>query len=273
MKVLRELNLENVVFFSIGTEVLRLHFDLSRLLDSKLDPNRTYTESEKEEFFEKKKHLYSEFSKISSITIGKIKEGELMLKTFSNPDEKILLTEFCTTLDKIVASNKKTVLCGYGLKGFDIPFTLQRCMVMGVDPCSLIDSGAAKPWELTAVDVLEIWKSSAYTTPRLINVAFALGIDYEKLASFEEDYSLKGYTDLKVFTIAQIVAKCRFESPIKIYASTEKEKTTPAVGKLQEVYNTKKINIKNSTHFAETISKMAEEEKIIANEIIELCAK
>lgn len=288
MKILKALDLENVVFIDIETvgEVEKLEKG-TLLYDSwvyKMKYNKEQIdkgEKTYEQLYEESSSLYAEFAKVVCITIGKIVKGKLKLKSYADKDEKVVLTKFCRDLTNIIASNKNTVLSGHSIKGFDIPFIMRRCMVNQVEPPSLIDVAALKPWEVSAIDIGELWKGSAFTGASLMNIAVALGLEnpkeemypYETASIYYADPEnglkrIQKYCEDDVFTAANIVMRCRFEDIL----TRDEDATidTKRVGVLERVYNTKNLDKASEQEIMEKLKNVPEEHTERAKEILDV---
>jgi uncharacterized protein YprB with RNaseH-like and TPR domain len=49
-------------------------------------------------------------------------------------------------------------LCGHNIKEFDVPYICRRAMVHGLTLPTIIDSAGKKPWEVSHIDTMELWK-------------------------------------------------------------------------------------------------------------------
>lgn len=276
MRILKNLNLDNVVFIDIETvnavKVLEPGTPLWDSWNYKMKYGREAIGGEDPvATYESQAALFAEFGKIVCITIGKIKNNELFLKSYVNDDEKVLLTEFCSTLDNICASNKATVLAGHAIKGFDIPWMMRRCIVNQVELPILLDTAHLKPWETTAIDTMDLWKAGGFTGGSLIAIAVALGLHNPKdeLAGYQTSkvyYSEKDalaqiqkYCEKDVKTVANIVRKCRYEPIVEIASNTEvKEEQAPLLIRL---FNGAKYSVKEAKVLSEQYLNSTEEEK------------
>ncbi|MFM2401924.1 MAG: hypothetical protein RI950_1441 [Bacteroidota bacterium] len=114
-----------------------------------------------EEMYFEKAPLYAEFGKIIVVGMGFLfvnKEGEMALKvkTIAHADEKTLLTEFISFVNKTYKSRELTLVAHNG-KEFDFPYLCRR---MG-----------KKPWEIIHQDTMEMWKFGdrrSYTSLELL---------------------------------------------------------------------------------------------------------
>lgn len=285
MKILKQLDLENVVFIDIETTPVTKQLERDTpLYDSwkyKMDKeDKAWEGDDIFEQFAKRAALFPEFSKIVCITIGKIKGDVLKVKSFAQESEKELITDFCNTLNNIIAANKTTVLAGHAIKGFDIPFIMRRCMVNQVEPPNLIDTGTLKPWEVSSVDTLEIWKGTGFNSASLINIAVALDIpspkdEIEGADVYHVYYNtpnplqtIQRYCEKDVLTVANVVRRCRFENLVTIEAGEVKKNE---VGRLERIFNTKKITAKDQQVLTQDLQEIDEEDSVIAKELINMC--
>ena len=120
-------------------------------------------ESSKDDVFKKRSALVPEFAKIICVSMAFVMEnGEVKKQTFSGDNEKELLTQVRTLLDR--CHNLDFYLCGHNLKNFDIPMLAKRMIINGILPSKLLPSYDTKPWEVKAIDTKEIWQYGSYTS-------------------------------------------------------------------------------------------------------------
>ena len=117
-----------------------------------------------EDLFHEKAGIYDEFGKIVVIAVGKYvvnDAGELGLRTkyFADDDEKQLLVDFKSMLEKLDGSTK---LCAHNGKEFDFPYLSRRMLVNGIGLPSLLDFAGRRPWEIPHLDTMELWKFGDY---------------------------------------------------------------------------------------------------------------
>jgi len=117
----------------------------------------------KEEVFKKRSSLVPEFAKIVCVSMAFVMDnGEVKKQTFSGDDEKVLLTQVRSLLDR--CHKLDFYLCGHNLKNFDIPMLAKRMIINGILPSKLLPSYDTKPWEVKAIDTKEIWQYGSYTS-------------------------------------------------------------------------------------------------------------
>ena len=71
-------------------------------------------------------------------------------------NEKEVLKECQKLLDR--CGKLDFFLCGHNLKNFDIPMTAKRMIINGLLPPSILPSYDTKPWEIKAIDTMDVWK-------------------------------------------------------------------------------------------------------------------
>jgi 3'-5' exonuclease len=138
-------------------------------------------ESQTDEYlFYNRAGIYAEFGRIVVIVVGKYFEnekGELGLKTkcFASHDEKKLLTDFKSMLDKMDALQTK--LCAHNGKEFDFPYLCRRMLINGIPLPQLLNQSGRKPWEVTHLDTMDMWKfgdHKHYTSLDLLATLFEI---------------------------------------------------------------------------------------------------
>lgn len=284
MKLLRSLDINDLLFIDIETvplvEKLEPNTALWESWDYKVRHNRDNQnfQGELPESFIKNAALYAEFSKIVTICIGSIKNDALVVKSFTNDDEQALLKDFCTTLQNITAANKRTRLVGHAIIGFDIPFIMRRCIANQIELPTLIDIADLKPWELTTIDTLPLWKATGFAHASLINICVALGIispkdEMEGFQTTEYYYGIKDglqliekYCVKDVLAVANVIRRFRYEPLVELNdSSTIKAKP---VGVLDEINNTKSVTVEQKNHLKTKIDSLDSSKKAIANELL-----
>lgn len=115
-----------------------------------------------EESYQKRAAVYSEFAKVVCISIGCLmqKEGQwkIYLRSLTGHDEHELLQRFCKAISQFNEHEKELILCGHNIKEFDIPFLCRRMIIHGMDLPKCMDTSTKKPWEVTHVDTMEMWR-------------------------------------------------------------------------------------------------------------------
>ena len=136
------------------------------------------------EFYPLRAGVMAEFSKIICISIGYFNKEinlRMRVKSFYGHDEKKILTDFITTLNKIESLNSKWCFAGHNIKEFDIPFICRRLLVNNISLPRYLDFQNMKPWETNIVDTFQYWRFGDYkhyTSLKLL--AAAMGIPSPK---------------------------------------------------------------------------------------------
>jgi 3'-5' exonuclease len=114
------------------------------------------------EAFSERAGIYSEFAKIVCISFGSIvrQDGiwKMRLKSFADDDERRILRDFSDLLVKMVSVFREVRFCGHNIKEFDIPFICRRMVINGVPLPPALQLSGKKPWEITHLDTMEMWK-------------------------------------------------------------------------------------------------------------------
>jgi 3'-5' exonuclease len=118
-----------------------------------------------EDLFHERAGIYAEFGKIICIAVGKFfdhESGDLGLKTkvYSGHDEKELLNDFRSMLDKMDSSTLR--FCAHNGKEFDYPYLCRRLLINGIPLPPALNLSGKKSWEVQHLDTLELWKFGDY---------------------------------------------------------------------------------------------------------------
>lgn len=247
--MLEKIQLEKVLFLDIETvpqcatfiemdETSQKLFALknkSRFNSLLLDPSfKDKTENDiNEEIFKQTGGILAEFGKIICITVGFVRETrtgkQLRLKSFYHDDEETLLNGFV----KLLNENYNTpydILCGHNAKEFDFPYICRRLLINGIKLPKILDIAGKKPWEISHLDTMELWKFGdykAYTSLSLLCHVFGIptpkddisGADVARVYYQNEKdiYStglerIKTYCEKDVLALTQLFLKMRGEN-------------------------------------------------------------
>lgn len=128
--------------------------------------------------------IYAEFGKIICASMGVIREKDnnVILKVASvyGDDEKIILEKLKDYLI-LFSKGRELFLCAHNGKEFDFPYIARRMLVNGIKLPQILDVGGKKPWEVTFLDTMELWKfgdGKKFTSLELLTEIF--GIDSPK---------------------------------------------------------------------------------------------
>ena len=129
------------------------------------------------EFYPMRAAVMAEFGKIICISMGYFTNDSklrLRIKSFFGNDEKALLQDFLTTINKIENVNNSWCFAGHNIKEFDIPFICRRLIINNIPLPAYLDFQNRKPWETNIVDTFQYWRFGDYknyTSLKLLAVA------------------------------------------------------------------------------------------------------
>jgi len=109
--------------------------------------------------------IYAEFGKVICISTALVHRDEgrdkLRVKSFYGSDEVEVLKSFGKVLDTYYSKPGKYI-CGHNLKEFDAPYVARRMLVNGLSLPDIINTPGKKPWEVSHLDTMEMWKFGDY---------------------------------------------------------------------------------------------------------------
>ncbi|MFO7723047.1 MAG: 3'-5' exonuclease [Bacteroidales bacterium] len=106
--------------------------------------------------------IYAEFGKIVCISVGiVVNQHEIRLKSFWGEDEYELLIQFASLIETRF-NGPDHYLCAHNGKEFDFPYLCRRMLINGIRIPSLLNMAGKKPWEITHLDTMELWKFGDY---------------------------------------------------------------------------------------------------------------
>jgi DNA polymerase elongation subunit (family B) len=76
-------------------------------------------------------------------------------------DEETLLKQFVKLLEDRY-NTPYHILCGHNAKEFDFPYICRRMLVNGLKLPTILDIAGKKPWEVSHLDTMELWKFGDY---------------------------------------------------------------------------------------------------------------
>ncbi|WPU91003.1 3'-5' exonuclease [Mucilaginibacter sabulilitoris] len=118
--------------------------------------------------------IWAEFGKIICISAGIFTGGKdigLRVKSFAGHDEKELLAKFSALL---FSQPTNLVLCAHNGKEFDFPYICRRLLVNGLPFPPQLQFAGKKPWEVTHLDTMELWKFGDYKNYTSLNLLTAI---------------------------------------------------------------------------------------------------
>lgn len=183
------------------------------------------------EFYHDRGGIMAEFGKIICISCGIILEnGKFRVKSFYGHHEQKLLQNFAELLHTRFYTPQH-VLCAHNGKEFDFPFIARRMIINQVELPEILNLHGKKPWEISHLDTMELWKFGDYkhyTSIKLL--AEILGIPTPKddidgsqvthVYYKENDLErIRKYCEKDTLTVAQIFRKLHYESLLELEES------------------------------------------------------
>lgn len=229
--MLKNINIENILFLDIETvpaqpDYNNLSDTFKELWDKKLKRIAKYQDDATPEQLYNRAGIYAEFGKIICISVGYLKENKFRIKSFFGDDEKILLKNFAELLNNHYNKSNQ-YLCGHNGKEFDFPYIARRMLVNDIILPNILDTAGKKPWEVSHLDTMELWKFGDYknyTSLSLLAAIFNIptpkdDIDGSEVANvYWHDNDLNRiatYCQKDTLTVAQIFLKYQGKPLIK----------------------------------------------------------
>jgi len=225
--MLDNINPENILFLDIETVPEYIDFnsipDHFRELWEKKAERLKHNEDETAASLYERAGIYAEFGKIICISVGILNKNELRIKSFSGHDEKELLLAFAGLLNNHYAKPEHN-LCAHNGKEFDFPYIARRMLINKIKLPKILDIGGRKPWEVSFIDTMELWKFGDfknYTSLELLSAVFNIpspkddiaGSEVHKVYWKDDDLPrITKYCQKDVITIVQLYRCFRNES-------------------------------------------------------------
>lgn len=180
---------------------------------------------ESPEDFYQRAGIWAEFGKIVCISVGyfsfKHQQRSFRVTSFLGEETEIL-TAFTKLLNEHF-SRPQHLLCAHNGKEFDFPYIARRMIINGLTLPEKLNLFGKKPWEVSHLDTLELWKFGDYknyTSLKLL--AHVLGIpspkdDIDGSQVAEVFYKqndidrIATYCEKDTVTVAQILLRLRNE--------------------------------------------------------------
>lgn len=216
-------------FDKLSKEISHLWEEKFSLIQKRM-PEKYSDNTTPSEAFGNSAGIYAEFGKIVCISVGFIHlrglEMHFRVKSFAGDDEKKILTDFLQLIKKFCTTPEHT-FCGHNIKEFDIPYICRRMLINGLELPSILQISGKKPWEITFIDTLELWKFGDYknyTSLKVLTAIFGIptpkdDIDGSQVAEVyykEKDINrIAHYCQKDVVATAQVFLRMNSISTIK----------------------------------------------------------
>jgi 3'-5' exonuclease len=234
--MLEKVNLEKVLFLDIETapqtyKIEDLDEAKKNLFISKTRFIHQGEEDAIEKAYNDRSSIFAEFGKIICISVGfvhtnSIGEKQIRMKSFYHDDEETLLHQFVDLLnDKY--NTPYHILCGHNAKEFDFPYICRRLLINGIKLPNILDIAGKKPWEISHLDTMELWKFGDYKSftslPLLCNIFNVptpkddiSGADVARVYYEENDLErIKVYCEKDVVALIQVFLKFKGDSLVE----------------------------------------------------------
>lgn len=234
--MLEKVNLEKVLFLDIETapqtyKIEDLDEAKKNLFISKTRFIHHGEEDAIEKAYNDRSSIFAEFGKIICISVGfvhtnSIGEKQIRMKSFYHDDEETLLHQFVDLLnDKY--NTPYHILCGHNAKEFDFPYICRRLLINGIKLPNILDIAGKKPWEISHLDTMELWKFGDYKSftslPLLCNIFNVptpkddiSGADVARVYYEENDLErIKVYCEKDVVALIQVFLKFKGDSLVE----------------------------------------------------------
>lgn len=168
------------------------------------------------EFYPKRAGIMAEFAKIVCISMAyfnKEQHLKMRVKSFYGFDEKEILQQFLTTINKIEAHNSRWCFAGHNIKEFDIPFICRRLVINYLPIPRYLDFQNMKPWETNIVDTFQYWRFGDYkhyTSLKLLAAAMGIPSPKDDIdGSMVGDLFWNGTEEERANNLKRIAAYCQ----------------------------------------------------------------
>ncbi len=224
--MIQNIPIEKILFLDIETVPNASAWEDLPESEQKLWDKKTFhqrkNEFTAEDFYMERAGVMAEFGRIICISVGKIDKGEkLVIKSFYDDDEKMLLEEFGKIFNH--PKLRDVILCAHNGKEFDFPWIARRFLINGMMPPAPFQMFGKKPWEIPHLDTMELWKFGdykSYVSLELLAHVFGVptpkdDIDGSQVAAIyhqEKDlFRIVQYCEKDVLTLANIFRRMRQE--------------------------------------------------------------
>ncbi len=166
--MLQKIDLRNILFLDIETvpetaDYTNLSKTKKQLFTKKTEYQRKADDISPKDFYERA-GIWAEFGIIICISVAFFAEDnkrqKLRITSFYG-DETELLINFKNLLDTHF-NKPKHLLCAHNGKEFDFPYIARRMIIRGIELPDKLNLFGKKPWEVSHLDTLDLWKFGDY---------------------------------------------------------------------------------------------------------------
>jgi len=131
-----------------------------------------------EESYSKSVAIYPEFGRIVCLSYGVYKDGEMTVKTISSESESEMMKLIYQLFAR--AGERGMTPIGWNIKQFDIPWINRRLMANGLSVPNSLDTFEKKPWEVSILDLRDMWRGFSTFPCTFEEAAYAMGVPTPK---------------------------------------------------------------------------------------------
>lgn len=221
------IKISSVLFLDVETVPLVYKYtDLDENVRNLWDKKFRYQQTDSQETQYQKAGVYAEFAKVVCISVGFFNDNTFRIKSFFGNDEKLLLQDFSVLLNEHF-NRKDHLLCAHNGKEFDFPFLCRRMLINGLKLPKTLNVAGKKPWEISHLDTMELWKFGDYknyTSLNLLANVFNIptpkddidGSDVARVYWENNDIErIATYCQKDVITVAQLLLRFKGEPLIE----------------------------------------------------------
>lgn len=229
--MLEKVTLEKVLFLDIETVPQTYQYpDLDEEGKHLFEMKTRFMQNDEksyEQLYNERGGIYAEFGKIVCISVGFVRDTstgrQIRMKSYYHDDEETLLKQFKGLLEEHY-NTPYHILCGHNAKEFDFPYICRRMLINGIKLPPILDIAGKKPWEISHLDTLELWKFGdykAFSSLALLCHVFHIptpkddisGADVARVYYEEKDLErIKVYCEKDVLALIQLFLRMRGDS-------------------------------------------------------------
>ena len=244
MQTLSRQALKNILFLDIETvSCARSYAALDDVLKPLWDKKAAFLRNDDGEatsdlFFERAA-IYPEFGKVIVVGLGFLRFDAhdtltLRVKALQGHDEGALLRALHVLLeDKSQPEGLR--LCAHNGKAFDFPYLCRRMLVNGIVPPRALNMVGKKPWEITHLDTMELWRfgdRKSFPSLHLLATLFNLRSSKELMDGSEVNRYYYMQDDLD-----KIASYCLQDVVVTVYDGDQASLTAENIEELVEALN------------------------------------
>lgn len=153
-----------------------------------------------EEWYKDQAGLLPEYGKVLCVSYGFYKaDGSFACGSVFSDNEEELMKNCKTVFDRV--SVLGLTLCGYNIKGFDMPYLFKKFLSYHIVPPQVLNTYNKKPWDVVVLDLQDLWKATSMHACTFDEFAYSIGVASPKTemcgSEVGDAYFDKRLTDIK----------------------------------------------------------------------------